>query len=499
MSMAVPVECWMIENTPKISIEDDYFEKLEMTEASGEIVSFMNDLVPLPFPELKANIVAQQDLHGYDHPWVGGAGKNIFNNTASTTTLNGVKFTVNSDGSVTATGTATADTNFQLIGAAALESILTSGQSYVLSGTPNGGSTDTYFMRLNVSGKNDIGYGIVLNPYNGSVLGNWSIRIASGYAISGSLLFKPMIEKGSTKTAFEPYSNICPISGWDEVNVYVRGINIWDEEWVNGRWAGNNGVLNTAFSSYVACKNKIPVVPNSVFYFVINGNPSGSREIVWYDKNGNWISDEISYYVNRAYTVPSNAYFITFNLGGAYGNTYNHDISINYPSTDTDYHAYNGQTYTIDLDGTRYGGTLDVTTGVLTLTHEYVDMGDLTWSYNSTAQVFWKNFATMKRPCILVCSQYKYQPDGNIENLVNGEIWNRAYAYTPNNVVVKDTAYTDATAFKNALTANNAQLVYELATPQTVQLTAQQVKMLAGQNNIWSDIDEVEVKYYVKA
>jgi len=37
-------------------------------------------------------------------------------------------------------------------------------------------------------------------------------------------------------------------------------------------------------------------------------------------------------------------------------------------------------------------------------------------------------------------------------------------------------------------------VVYELATPQTYQLTPQQIQTLLGRNNVWSDGD-VSVEY----
>jgi hypothetical protein len=42
---------------------------------------------------------------------------------------------------------------------------------------------------------------------------------------------------------------------------------------------------------------------------------------------------------------------------------------------------------------------------------------------------------------------------------------------------------------------SGVQLVYELATPQTYQLTAQQLKTLLGQNNVWADAGDISVKY----
>ena len=60
-------------------------------------------------------------------------------------------------------------------------------------------------------------------------------------------------------------------------------------------------------------------------------------------------------------------------------------------------------------------------------------------------------------------------------------------------VRIRDDSYTTPTELITALTGS--KLVYELATPVTVQLTAQQMTTLLGQNNVWSDADSVSVDY----
>ena len=47
--------------------------------------------------------------------------------------------------------------------------------------------------------------------------------------------------------------------------------------------------------------------------------------------------------------------------------------------------------------------------------------------------------------------------------------------------------------FKN----NNTQICYELATPQTYQLTPQQVNTLVGTNNVWSEQGNIELSYHI--
>ena len=160
--------------------------------------------------------------------------------------------------------------------------------------------------------------------------------------------------------------------------------------------------------------------------------------------------------------------------------------------------AVNGDPYTLipisfGSAGTVYGGTLDVTTGKLTVTMASVDMGTLTWNRNSAAQVFWSVVSDMALLGLLVCSQYKQKKTGNVEQLVSGEMWNRFYAYNPQNLVVKDTRYNDSSTFKTAL--SGVQLVYELATPQTYQLSPQEVQLLAGENNLWADTGDTTLTY----
>jgi hypothetical protein len=60
-------------------------------------------------------------------------------------------------------------------------------------------------------------------------------------------------------------------------------------------------------------------------------------------------------------------------------------------------------------------------------------------------------------------------------------------------LIVRDTRYTDAASFKAAM--NGVQLCYELATPQTYQLSPQQVELLTGENSVWSDGGDTYLKY----
>jgi hypothetical protein len=77
----------------------------------------------------------------------------------------------------------------------------------------------------------------------------------------------------------------------------------------------------------------------------------------------------------------------------------------------------------------------------------------------------------------------------------NGEVsvGNNVINATTCGIVIKDSRYTDATAFKTAVTGQT--LVYELATPQRFQLTPHQIKLLAGYNYITSNAASLAISY----
>jgi hypothetical protein len=64
---------------------------------------------------------------------------------------------------------------------------------------------------------------------------------------------------------------------------------------------------------------------------------------------------------------------------------------------------------------------------------------------------------------------------------------------TVKRIAVKDSRYTDASAFKTAM--SGVMLCYTLATPQTYTLTPTEVKTLLGENRIYASAGQVTVQY----
>ena len=137
----------------------------------------------------------------------------------TTRTVNGITFTDNGDGTVTATGTATDRAVFQV--SIRLENgklILPNGE-YEVNGCPSGGSTNSYWMVMSrtsggeaVNYGNDTGNGMTAT-LNGDDFSNDNVHfqiaivIKAGYEITTPLVFKPMVRLASIKDGtYVPYA-----------------------------------------------------------------------------------------------------------------------------------------------------------------------------------------------------------------------------------------------------------------------------------------------------
>lgn len=188
----------------------------DTTDSTYESVKTLSNCGAFPMLSLTAEINAVQDLHGYDRPWAGGAGKN--------------KCPINS-GTITVGDFVTFDTP------------LSSGTysfSLKASRTPDSGS----WASLVLFDKDNVQYqdmlGISSNDLNGSNVVTFTKELSNGlskiyvYSIAGNWsdsrnytlsISELQIESGSTATPYEPYANICPITGWDSIDVCQSGVN----------------------------------------------------------------------------------------------------------------------------------------------------------------------------------------------------------------------------------------------------------------------------------
>jgi hypothetical protein len=415
-----------------------------------DIVTF-TDGASLLMPTLKVGIEPQQDLHGQTNPWPAGGGKNLLpliasemkqNNggesswTGNSRTISGVTFTIQTNNSgdvigISVNGTASDTISFLIVNNSYS---IPSDKTYILNGCPAGGSSSSgYSMQGSGGAPYDVGTGS--SEFSTITGGGIRIRIGSG-TVCNNLLFKPMIRLASESDAtFAPYENICPISGHTEANVTRTGVNLWDEQWEHGIFDNTTGE-KLPNNSNSRTKNMTKVSPNTQYAII---EPDAMR-LFFYAEDKSFISTMVVPTNNNIITTPNNCHYINFQYSGP---SYNNDRGINYPSTDTEYHAYQGQTYTTALGRTVYGGTLDVVSGELKVVPYYA-------SYNGET--------------------------------LEGE-W-----------------ISDRDVYAVGTTPTiGAQVVNIGATPTTYQLTPTQVKSLLGTNNVWADTGDIEeLEYFSK-
>ena len=356
----------------------------DMHTDSGSIVTVDNSSGEYAVKSLSTEIVPQQDLNGYDHPWAGGAGKNLLQpDTLQRSGGIAITATIDSNGVITINGTAESNT---FIG----YSRSFAAGSYIINGCPSGGGTSNYQLQARqstITGTNigtDTGEGKSFTL--SATITVWAtIRIASGYT-ANNLKFYPMIRLSTeTDPTFAPYSNICPITGFTGANIYV--------------------------------------------------SPTTS------------VGDATTY---------------TVSFGSA---------------------------------GTVYGGTLDVVSGQLTVDRQSVTLdGTESWSKSSftACDIFLHTNSSYIVDSDTMISSFRFVNASTTQGV--GDAWIGSSA---SQLRIGFSAYgtTDLATFKTWLSNNPVQVVRKLATPLTYQLTATQVALLLGTNNIWSNTGDIQIEY----
>lgn len=160
----------------------------------------------------------------------------------------------------------------------------------------------------------------------------------------------------------------------------------------------------------------------------------------------------------------------------------------------TAYEAPNVNDYTIQLGDTYYGGTLDVTTGVLTVDKGISTIPTITefrtlgttenkYMYHSINDMYLKDGSTPINDCI--CEKLSYIP------AINGQV---GYYHLSRRVYVGVTNDYTEEEFNSEIAGS--KVVYPLDNPFTVQLTSQEIQMLQGNNTVFTDSGDTSIQYY---
>lgn len=149
--------------------------------------------------------------------------KNLIPHSYTNKTINGITYTVDKDGIVTANGTATGQAYFVLY-----QGFLPFG-TYSLSGCPKGSGAIIYFANDDYSiYKTETGSGLVLSVTKQERY-TIAISINNGTTVS-NIVFKPQLELGATATEYTPFvdienasTNLLPIDTYDKSKT-INGI-----------------------------------------------------------------------------------------------------------------------------------------------------------------------------------------------------------------------------------------------------------------------------------
>lgn len=174
---------------------------------------------------------------------------------------------------------------------------------------------------------------------------------------------------------------------------------------------------------------------------------------------------------------------------------------LEFGSSATTYEPYQGTTLSLSLGSTVYGGSVDLNTGVLTVDRVGVTFdgsSDENWSLfgSGSASAYAMKIEVEHTPfavggLVTVMANY-------LEGISRSATWGDYPSFVSTHIsgiIAGINTITTVADWKTYLASNNLQVVYELATPLTTQLTPQTLRLLQGNNTLWTNAEGLEVEY----
>ena len=318
-------------------------------------------------------------------------------------------------------------------------------------------------------------------------------------------LAEPLVSVKSAIIATGGYSDGTPhaINGYTGLNLTACGVNLLDTSTFV-----NLAIDNVGNTYYAANRLLCPVfkVKHGVTYMV--DIPTGMRFLSLCEySNTSTFYQRVEYNTTTSTTITPTTDFIRLYVSKAdtSANVSPSDASnfqLEVGSTEHAYHAYTGTVYPVswqDEAGTVYGGERDLTTGVLTVTHGELTLG--TGFAKDGSNRYYKRLGadfnakaySGNEVANAICECYNAISPNNYNgrSLTGVTI---ATSLSQPTIMIYDANYDDTAANFDAL-VKDYKLAYELATPVTYNLTPVQVRAIVGQNNVFADTGDTEVKY----
>ena len=284
--------------------------------------------------------------------------------------------------------------------------------------------------------------------------------------------------------------NQLPITTFSEMNVCATGKNLFDGQFPSIDITVKYRQIKVKNGTYTMSTDcPLNASQGSNIFFISGYATSGASTVA----NG--------VYINNPRTVTTTDGYITVGYrsdGGISPSDYSSQIEKG--ETATTYEPYNGNTYTIPFGQTVAKGTLNVTTGVLRVTHGvYVITGNETFTTTGAGQkaivnpslntLNAKSFDNSENANV-ACEIAESKPYAtiNVSGTTSGIGIGIYY------IIIGSEQYN---AWNDCV---GKKLVYELATPIEIQLSATQVTALLNENHIWHDCNgDIEVEFFKNA
>ena len=249
----------------------------------------------------------------------------------ATRTLNGITYTNNGDGTISFSGTATANTSIQLIPDSKMS--FKAGQPYYLySSVPYNSTTFNLSIALTENGATRylLANGTYTPTYN-STQARLSLYVPNGTTINATNVKLMLIEGNTAPSEYEPYieektikiDNSTLIGQDNLVSVginqpedgkrvwFAKGKNLFDIDNAYHGTINGSGVVgpNEGFRT----TQNIPTQPGKTYYFSTtqkSGTTGNQIYIAYYNSSGTFVSRTSYNLLKSAFTTPANCYYM---------------------------------------------------------------------------------------------------------------------------------------------------------------------------------------------
>ena len=300
--------------------------------------------------------------------------------------------------------------------------------------------------------------------------------------------------------------NVRPISGRTSATVTRTGENLYSRD--NGAYNVPVYAIDGSLVTYIDVNAVwIRVKPNTQYTISGSGTESRIYYVRWINctANKDFISRPGGTYdpsnLPLTFKTPSNCYWveIAVNQYDAEHLSSNDWLMSVVEGTSTTYKPYQGNTYTIQLGDTVYGGQLDVTAGKMVVDRLFAELSE-NWQWAKSSS-YPGSYFTPRNMVTPLAKEYTPYSCSHARTAISVSDYIIGTCYCDDSlnfrIMSADSSLQDWKDYIIAQRQNGTpiEICYYPDTPIEIILTPTQIETLLGTNNIWSDAGDVSVDY----